>query len=179
MSRRLARNHDIILSYQMSDLSAWDSEEVFRAYDLDNLDAKTVGKYTLRDADGRLYQLSDLTNPNPDGPNLTYEFLGITKVWRWTKERMQAAYDAGLIVQPRPGAVPRFKRYLDEQRGKPLADVWTDIEPLNSQAHERLGYSTQKPEALLSSSLTSLGYGFRFCIHPCYRPQHPKVHNRL
>lgn len=49
----------------------------------------------------------------------------------------------------RPGAVPRFKRYLDEQRGKPLADVWTDIAPLNSQAAERLGYPTQKPERLL------------------------------
>lgn len=45
--------------------------------------------------------------------------------------------------------VPRFKRYLDEQRGKPLSDVWADIPPLNSQAKERLGYPTQKPEALL------------------------------
>jgi site-specific DNA-methyltransferase (adenine-specific) len=95
------------------------------------------------------YQLSDLTNPNPDRPNLTYEFLGVTKVWRWTRERMQAAYEAGLVVQPRPGAVPRYKRYLDEQRGKPLGDVWGDIEPLNSQARERLGYPTQKPEVLL------------------------------
>ncbi len=62
---------------------------------------------------------------------------------------MQAAYEAGLVVQPRPGAVPRYKRYLDEQRGKPLGDVWGDIEPLNSQARERLGYPTQKPEVLL------------------------------
>ncbi len=45
--------------------------------------------------------------------------------------------------------MPRFKRYLDEQRGKPLGDVWTDIPPINSQAAERLGYPTQKPEALL------------------------------
>lgn len=149
MSRRLARNHDVILSYQMSNASTWNSDAVFRTYDQDDLDEKTAGKYRLRDDDGRLYQLTDLTNPNPDRPNLTYEFLGITKVWRWTKERMQAAYDAGLVVQPRPGAVPRYKRYLDEQSGKPLADVWTDIDPLNSQAKERLGYPTQKPEALL------------------------------
>ena len=62
---------------------------------------------------------------------------------------MQEAYNDGLVVQPRPGAVPRFKRYLDEQRGLPLGDVWTDIPPINSQAKERLGYPTQKPEALL------------------------------
>jgi hypothetical protein len=62
---------------------------------------------------------------------------------------MQKAYQEGLVIQPRPGAVPRFKRYLDEQRGKPLGDVWTDIPPINSQAQERLGYPTQKPQALL------------------------------
>jgi DNA methylase len=30
-----------------------------------------------------------------------------------------------------------------------LGDVWTDIPPINSRAHERLGYPTQKPIALL------------------------------
>lgn len=42
-----------------------------------------------------------------------------------------------------------MKRYLDEQRGIALSDVWSDIPPLNSQAQERLGYPTQKPLALL------------------------------
>ncbi len=148
-SRRLSRNHDIILCYQKSESSKWKNDAAFMAYNQNALDEKTSEKYSLHDADGRLYQLSDLTNPNPDRPNLTYEFMGVTKVWRWTRDRMQAAYEAGLIVQPRPGAVPRYKRYLDEQRGKPLSDVWNDIDPLNSQAKERLGYPTQKPEALL------------------------------
>src|SRR6266568_3271415 len=89
------------------------------------------------------------TNPNPDRPNLTYEFLGHTKVWRWTRERMQAGYEAGLIVQTKPGAIPQYKCYLDEQWGGPLSDVWIDIDQLNSQAKERLGYPTQKPETLL------------------------------
>jgi hypothetical protein len=62
---------------------------------------------------------------------------------------MEAAYRAGIVVQPSPGAVPRVKRYLDEQEGWPLDDVWEDIPPLNSQAKERLGYPTQKPVALL------------------------------
>ena len=50
----------------------------------------------------------------------------------------------GIVVQPSPGAVPRLKRYLDEQEGKPLDNVWSDIPPINSQAQERLGYPTQE-----------------------------------
>ena len=92
-----------------------------RRGDVDDLDPKTREKYSQRDADGRLYQLTSLINPNPDRPNLTYEFLGVTRVWRWTKERMQEAYEAGQVVQTAPGRVPRLKRYLDEQRGKPSA----------------------------------------------------------
>ena len=149
MSRRLARNHDLILSYQKSDAATWKEDAIFQPYDLDALDEKTKAKYSHRDADGRLYQLDNLINPNPNRPNLTYQFLGVTKVWRWTKERMQKAYEEGLVIQPKAGAVPRFKRYLDEQRGKPLGDVWTDIAPINSQAQERLGFPTQKPLALL------------------------------
>jgi site-specific DNA-methyltransferase (adenine-specific) len=155
MSRRLARNHDLILSYQKSDAATWKEDAIFQPYDLDALDEKTKAKYSHRDADGRLYQLDNLINPNPNRPNLTYQFLGVTKVWRWTKERMQKAYEEGLVIQPKAGAVPRFKRYLDEQRGKPLGDVWTDIAPINSQAQERLGFPTQKPQALLERIISA------------------------
>lgn len=148
-TRRLPDNHDVILCYQKTDKAVWNINEVFSPYDEENLDEKTEQKYSKRDPDGRRYQLDNLTNPNSDRPNLTYEFLGVTRVWRWTKERMQKAYEEGRVIQPSPGAVPRYKRYLDEQKGKPLGDVWTDIPPLNSQAKERLGYPTQKPVSLL------------------------------
>jgi DNA modification methylase len=146
---RFASSHDSILFYSRAGHSKWNRQAAFHSYDLDDLDDKTKNKYSLRDSDGRLYQLTSLLNPNPDRPNLTYEFLGVTRVWRWTRERMTAAHKQGLVVQTKPGAVPRFKRYLDEQEGKPLGDVWSDIRPINSQAQERLGYPTQKPEALL------------------------------
>jgi DNA modification methylase len=150
MKRRLPTNHDVILAYQRSDQATWNLESTFQPYDEEALDAKTADKYEKRDENGRRYQLTSLINPSHDRPNLTYEFLGVTRVWRWTRERMQEAHAAGLVVQTRPGAVPRYKRYLDEQRGKPLGDVWTDIAPLNSRARERQGYPTQKPEALLA-----------------------------
>lgn len=140
-------NHDSIFYYTASEEFTWNRP--FLPYDSENLDEKTAKKYCHKDPDGRVYRLSDLNNPNRNRPNLTYEFLGVTRVWRWTKERMQAAYEAGLVVQTKPGTVPQLKRYLDEQAGRPIDDVWTDISPINSQAIERVGFPTQKPLALL------------------------------
>ncbi len=149
MKRKLPTNHDVILSSQKSDQAKWNEEAIYRPYDLQNLDEKTRRKYRHRDSDGRLYRLDNLINPNPNRPHLKYEFMGVTKVWRWTEPRMKQALEDGLIVQTKPGAVPNLKRYIDEQRGKPLDDIWTDIPPINSQAAERLGYPTQKPLPLV------------------------------
>ncbi len=80
MSRRLARNHDVILSYQRSSAATWNEAAVFARYDEDELDQKTDEKYSRRDADGRRYQLTSLINPNQDRLNLTYEFLGVSRV---------------------------------------------------------------------------------------------------
>ena len=154
-TKQLPNNHDIIFCYQKTSSATWNSEMMFMPYNESALDEKTLSKYGQRDAEGRRFQLDNLINPNPNRPNLTYEFLGVNRVWRWTKERMQEAYENGLVIQTKPGAVPRFKRYLDEQRGRPIGDVWTDIPPLNSQAQERLGYPTQKPVALLKRIIES------------------------
>jgi site-specific DNA-methyltransferase (adenine-specific) len=139
----LARNHDVILSFAKdSAISKWNSQ--YLLHDL----GKVKEQYTLLDEDGRLYQLTSLLNPNPDRPNLTYEFLGVTKVWRWTKERMMEEFGKGRIIVPKDGkGIPRYKRLLDEQKGIPLDDFWSDIE--FAAGSERLGYPTQKPEALL------------------------------
>ncbi len=148
-SRRLPTNHDVILAYQKTQQALWNADEMFVPYDMENLYEKTLEQYSHIDDDGRRYSLTSLVNPNRDRPNLTYEFLGINRVWRWTKERMQKAYEDGIVVQTKPGNVPRQKRYLDEQKGKPLGDIWTDIPPLQGDSAEKLSYPTQKPEALL------------------------------
>ncbi|MDE2856887.1 MAG: DNA methyltransferase [Chloroflexota bacterium] len=148
-SRRLPTNHDVILAYQKTQQAIWKADEMFVPYDMDDLDEKTLDQYSHIDEDGRRYSLTSLVNPNQDRPNLTYEFLGISRVWRWTKERMQQAYEDGIVVQTKPGNVPRQKRYLDEQKGKPLGDIWTDIPPLQGDSAEKLSYPTQKPVALL------------------------------
>ncbi len=143
-STRFATNHDIILSYAKSDKAIWNPQYTVHSQDYIDSFYRYVEPET-----GRKYGLDNLANPNKDRPNLTYEFLGVTRVWRWTRERMQEAFTKGLILQSHPGAVPRLKRYLDEQEGIPVGDVWTDIPPVQSQSKELLGYPTQKPLALL------------------------------
>ena len=55
----------------------------------------------------------------------------------------------GRVFWPKKtGGTPMLKLYLDESKGVPALDVWTDIR-LQTSASERLGYPTQKPEALL------------------------------
>ena len=147
MTRRLPTSHDLLLAYQKSDAATWNADAIFLPYDESNLDDKTRSQYSRFDDDGRRYQLTSLLNPNKDRPNLTYEFMGVTRVWRWTKERMEEAYEQGLVVQTAPGRAPRYKRYLDQQRGRPFSDVWTDIVP--ASGNENIGYPTQKPLALL------------------------------
>jgi DNA modification methylase len=139
-----AKNHDVILRYTKT--SKWTWNRQFLGLNQEYIDK--FYKYVEPET-GRRYTLDNLVNPNKNRPNLTYEFLGVTRVWRWTKNRMQKAYEDGLIVQTSPNSVPRYKRYLDEQNGVPVDDVWVDIGPIASANPERLGYPTQKPLTLL------------------------------
>lgn len=140
---RFASNHDIILSYaKTAGAAVWNEQYVPHS------EESVKHQYTLRDENGKLYQLTSLLNPNPNRPNLTYEFKGVTRVWRWTKERMLGEEARGRIIVPKGGqGIPRYKRYLSEQEGVPIGDFWNDIEPVAGS--ERLGYDTQKPLALL------------------------------
>ncbi len=144
---RFPSTHDVILFYSKSSNTIWNTQ--FSSYDTDYLDSH----YSNVDPEsGRRYTLSDCTNPNKNRPNLTYEWNGIMKVWRWTKERMQHNHDEGRLVYTSSG-MPRYKRYLDEMKGTTVTTIWDDIPFINSQAQERLGYPTQKPLALLERIL--------------------------
>ena len=143
--RQHGRIHDVLLFYTKND--NWNWNPVFVEYDREYVDQF----YKHLEAEtGRRYGLDNLTGPGGAAKgNPSYAVMGVTRYWRYSKERMQALIEAGRVVQAKPGAVPRYKRYLDEMPGVPLQDVWTDIPPIASQAAERLGYPTQKPVALL------------------------------
>lgn len=97
---------------------------------------------------GRRFRGIPLINMNQNRPNLKYEFMGHTRVWAAKKERLEELLASGLIFQLDDG-LPQKKGYLDTNQGAKVNDVWDDINPVNSQAIERVDYATQKPEKLL------------------------------
>lgn len=143
-SRHFGRVSDTILFYAKGDSNTWN--EQYAPYDPDYV----AENYKRRDPDGRLYRISDLSGPGGEAKgNPRYEFLGVTRYWRYSKEKMQKLYEQGRIVQTRSGAVPQYKRYLDEMPGVPIQNMWVDIPVINNRSREALGYPTQKPVALL------------------------------
>lgn len=141
---------DSIFFYSKGDKPTWNQQ--FIPYSKKHIETK----FTFQEPDGRLFTTSDLRNPGVR-PNLMYEYKGYQphpNGWAVSRERMEQ-YDKGnrLWFPPRKNGRIRLKRYLDEQPGQKLQSLWDDIPPINSQAQERLGYPTQKPEALIERIL--------------------------
>lgn len=146
--------HDVLLFYTKGDQWTWNP--LFTPYD----DAYVESKYRhVEPETGRRYRLSDLTAAKPGG-DTSYEWHGRRpyrgRYWAYSREKMDAFEAEGRIRFPnKPDGVPELKRYLDEQSGVPLQDLWTDLDPINAKAAERLGYPTQKPESLLERVIES------------------------
>jgi DNA modification methylase len=157
--------HDVILFYARADNYEWN--RILLAHS-----DEYAARYKHRDEEGKLWTDDNLTGPgvrhgdsgadwrgfNPTSRGLHWkvsskavvEIVGAEKADSLsTTEKLDVLDAHGLIHWPKStaGGYPRFKRYLSE--GAPVQDVITDIPPINSQAQERLGYPTQKPEALL------------------------------
>ncbi len=143
--RQHGRIHDVLLYYTRSD--SWTWNPIYTGYDPDYIERF----YRYEEArTGRKYALDNLTGPGGAAKgNPEYEVLGVRRHWRYSEERMAQLIAEGRVVQVKPGAVPRYKRYLDEMPGVPIQDIWTDLKPVGAQARERIGYPTQKPLALL------------------------------
>lgn len=106
--------------------------------------------YKYKEPDGRRYQLISMTGPGGAAKgNPQYKVMGVTRFWRYSKKKMEQLIEEGLVVQTSPGAVPRKKLYLDDGKGVAVQSLWDDIPALHATDSERLGYPTQKPEALL------------------------------
>lgn len=146
-SKRWGIVHDYIFWATKSENFAWNPQ--FEPYSQDYLDSK----YTYKTVDGRRYRLDNITSPNPR-PNMMYTWRGHRAPrlgWRYEFDTMEKLYADGRIEMPkREGGRPQLRRFLDEMPGVPIGTIWSDINPVNSQALEDTGYDTQKPEALLT-----------------------------
>lgn len=140
--------HDVLLFYSRSDEMKWVGGH--QAYDQEYIDRR------FREDDaGRLFKDADLTGSGIRHGETGKEWRGLNPTekgrhWAYPPDRLEELDAEGRVYWPKKeGGWPRLKQFLDEMSGRPLQDVWTDIPPINSQARERLGYPTQKPEALL------------------------------
>ena len=124
VSRNLGKVHDILFLYGKSARFTWNQQ--YRP-----LRDEYVEKFfrKVESGTGRRYQSQNVLNPNDDRPNLTYEWNGHTRVWKWSRERMQQLHDKGRLEYSRTG-YPRLKQYLDESQGERLQDIWDDINPI-------------------------------------------------
>jgi adenine specific DNA methylase Mod len=147
-SKHFGRTHDTLLFYAKSNDYFFKME--YTPYEQEYID--TYYKFVEKET-GRRYWLDNLQGPGGAAKgNPSYEVMGVTRYWRYSKEKMQKLIEEGRIIQTNPGTVPKYKRYLDEMKGKPVQDIWDDLKSLGglgSNANERLGYPTQKPLALL------------------------------
>ena len=134
--------HDVILFYRKSPEAIWN--QTYQPYDPNYVEQY----YRYKDPDGRRFMSDNLSAAGLSGGGYEYEWRGVTRVWRVPQARMEQLERDNLVYYTRNG-IPRRKRYLDEAKGLRAQDLWSDIEALRSWHTERLGYPTQKPQALL------------------------------
>lgn len=144
-SKLFGRVHDVILFYSKTKNYTWNP--IFRPYS-----EEYIQKYYkhIESETGRRYALGDLSGPGGRSKgNPRYEFHGITRYWRFSRENMERLYREGRVIQSRKDTVPVMKRYLDEMPGLMLQDVWDDVKSVQVSKKEIVNYPTQKPMRLL------------------------------
>ena len=144
-SKLFGRIHDVILFYSKTTDYTWNP--IYEPY------SEEYTKKNYRHVEpetGRRYALGDLSGPGGRSKgNPRYNFLEVTRYWRFSKINMMKLYKEGKIIQTKKGNVPLLKRYLDEMPGIMLQDVWDEVKSVQVSKKESVDYPTQKPERLL------------------------------
>lgn len=107
--------------------------------------------YNNFDSNGKRFAYDNFTKPK-GSVGYFYKLLGVnppSNGWRMPEQKAIKLAEEGFIEIPPNGKTPRFKRYLDSLQGLIIPNLWEDLNPINSQAKEALGYPTQKPQELM------------------------------
>ena len=160
-AKRFGPIHDVILFYAKSPDFMWNAQ--FTGYSdkyLENFFKFTddrggyratilTGSGTRNGSSGKPWRGYDPTSIGRHWaiPGFMRPVIGKTAT---VQEALEKLDEIGRIVWPnKADGVPSFKQYVDDMEGTQLQDIFDDIQPISSQAQERLGYPTQKPEALM------------------------------
>jgi DNA modification methylase len=147
---QFGRVHDVILFYTKGQQATWNEVT------LPQTEESAKGHDLMRDDKG-LFRVSDLSGAG-QGPPRKIDDKTVEppsgRHWQFDQDGMDKLWAAGRIIFSKNGN-PRLKTYLRDLPGVSVRDIWTDIEPINSGAAERLPYPTQKPVALLERILSA------------------------
>jgi len=135
-AKRFGPVHDVLLFYGRSGAYTWRAQ--YQPHDPKYIRSH----YGRLDAAGRPHTLSDLTAAGVRKGSSGLPWRGFDPAkkgnhWKFTVENLEQLDRAGRIYWPSGTAWPRYIRYLDEVKGVPLQDVWTDLPPVNAKAAER------------------------------------------
>ena len=151
-SNHFSRIHDTIYFYAKTDDYLWNHQ-------YGGFSPQQLGRYIPDPETGRLVTGQDLTMTG--NPERNFEWRGTrpppNRGWGLTLEGLEELWANGLILKKKDGT-PRLdgrKVFLDEKRGKPVSDIWSEIERIGNTSRERLPYPTQKPVALLERILNA------------------------
>ena len=148
---KYGRVHDIILYYSKTNRSTWNAPMVLHG-------TAPVRGHDLMEDEGGVYRVSDFSGAG-QGPPRNFGTRGeiappTGRHWMFEQDGVDRLMSEDRIVFSVKGK-PRLKNYLKDLPGIAVHDVWTDIEPINAAAQERLSYPTQKPEALLERIISA------------------------
>jgi len=144
-SKRFEVNFDTIFFYTKGD------EYIFNTSYMPFKEEQIEKQYNKVDSQGRKYRYVTPTAAKGGG-DTSYEFHGVKppngRYWAYSKANMEKFYEEGKLYFSNTGQ-PYIKYYLDERPGVAVMSFWDDVKPMSPTSSERLGYPTQKPEALL------------------------------
>jgi len=133
--------HDLIYFFSKTDKIIFNTQ-------YDPYSEEYIKTYFRHEDDKGRFLDRDLSAKGLQGGGYSYTWKGKAGLWRCPQETMER-YDNENRIYYTSNGTPRYKQYLSEMPGVPAQDIWINIFAVNSQARERLGYPTQKPEALL------------------------------
>lgn len=145
-SKHFGRISDILLFY------AKDKEDYFFIPQYEQYTEEAIKRdyRYVEEGTGRRYRLAPIDGPGGAAKgNPFYEILGVSGYWRFKRETAEKMVEEGRIVRSKTGKSVSQIMYFDEAKGRPIDNIWTNISKIAPTSKERLGYPTQKPEALL------------------------------
>lgn len=150
---KLNSNTDYILCYAKSG-----DAELTAVYTINDPETQDYieKRFKYVDDSGRRYRLSPIISPTYS-PSLVYEYKGYLPPkngWSLSLPKMEQFDREGRLYMPQDKSQRiQRKQYLDEYKGRPIGNLWTDINVINPMSTERLDFVGQKPETLIERIL--------------------------